>query len=488
MLVTSLFPFVIRFFMIQKWGLEYLGISGLFASVLQVMNIAELGIGNAILFSMYKPMSENDVSTVNALLNLYRIIYKVLGIVLLFVGLIILPLIKYLISGDYPADVNIYIIYLIHLLNTVIGYVVNAYWDAIPRANQKIDAIYKIGIAVTSIMYILQIVIICNSHNYYFYIILLPVTTLIINSLKAKYAKRVYPAIHCEGNVKYSFIREFCKRIFAMALSKIRTAIRNSIDSLAISANLGLIALAKYQNYYQIMCVPIILIGILKGAMLPIYGIKVATDSKEDNYHVFELYSFVNNWVSTWCTVCMYCMMQNIITLWTGKGNLLSDSIVFCMCIYFYIYSFSENAVMIRETTGEWWIGHQGAIVESVLNLVLNIILVKYFGILGVLVATIVTLLFVNLPVEYGFIFKKYFRVKASRYFRCQLIYLINAMIICIATKKLYNMFITNSLKSLVIKATICIVIPNVMYIGLNFYSKEFKELLLNFKRLVKSE
>lgn len=483
-LVTSIFPFVIRSLMIQKWGLEYVGISGLFGAVIQVLNISELGMGSAILYSMYKPMAEHDIPMINTLLNLYRKIYRMLGIGIFFAGMAVLPFLQFLIHGTYPSDINIYIIYIIQLLNTVIGYAVCLHWIVILQADQKLGIDYKLGAIITGIMYILQIFVIYNSQNYYLYIILLPLSTLALNTIRSIYIQRKYPYIHCEGKVDRSFLRDFYKRVFAMALSKIRTAIRNSIDSIVISANMGLASLALYQNYYQIMLVPVLLVGIAKGAVLPEFGVSVATDNQENNYHFFEIYSFANNWFSTWCTVCLLCLGQNFMCLWVGAENVLADSVIILICIYFYIRCISDNAMLIREATGVWWTGKEGAVIESILNLALDILLVKYWGIQGVLLATILALVCINLPFEYFSIFRGYFKIGIVKYFFKQMIYSVNAILVCVITYMICSRFPIGNFKALILQAGICILLPNIVYIGLNFHRTEFKELshmLYNF-------
>ena len=489
LLVATVFPFFVRSLMIREWGIEYAGISGLFTSVLQVLSISELGMGSAILYSMYKPMAENDISTVNALLNLYRKIYRNLGIGIFIAGMALLPFIQFLIYGEYPADINIYIIYIIQLLNTVIGYAVCYYWSVILQADQKVGIDYKIGAITAGTMYILQLFIVCNSHNYYLYIFLFPLSTLMLNSARAFYIQHKYPHIHCEGAVGHSYMKDFSRRVFAMALSKVRTAIRSSIDSIVISAYMGLAALAQYQNYYQIMLVPVLLVGIVKGAVLPEFGVSVATDSQENNYHFFEIYSFANNWFSTWCTVCLLCLGQNFMCLWVGTENVLSDSVIILMCIYFYMKSISDNATMIREATGVWWIGKEGAVIESVLNLTLDILFVRYWGIQGVLIATILALICINLPFEYLSIFKGYFHIGVKQYFFKQIIYLINGILICGVTFMACSKFPLGSFKALIAEALICITLPNILFIVLNFYRNEFRQLFhILYNSLIKGK
>ena len=171
--ITILCPFVIRTIIIYKLGNEYLGLSSLFSSILQVLSLAELGFGDAIIFGMYKPISEHDNKKVGTYLNTFRKIYQLLGVVILTIGLMVLPFVKRLINGSYPDDINIYILYIIYLLNTVISYFLFAYKESLIKANQRNDINSKIYILCNLVMYILQIVVLLLFKNYYFYAVLL---------------------------------------------------------------------------------------------------------------------------------------------------------------------------------------------------------------------------------------------------------------------------------------------------------------------------
>lgn len=476
-LITTILPFLVRTIMIQKWGLEYAGMNGLFSSVMQILSIAELGMGSALLYSMYKPMALGDVKQVNALLNLYRCIYRILGVCVLILGIGMMPFLKYTIQGSWPEGINIYVVYLIQLANTVVGYIAFTYWNAILQADQRVDIDYKIGLIITFAMYVIQIMVIYRCQNYYLYLVWLPLATLTINIVRAVYVQRMYPEIRCEGMVERSFIKEYFKRVLGMAISKVRTTIRITIDSIAISSNLGLLILAQYQNYYQLVCIPILLVNIIKGAIIPSFGISVATESKQKNYQIFQLYTFVDNWIATWATVCLLCLSQNFMCLWLGMNNVLEDRIVILFCIYFYLYSVSENALMLREATGLWWIGKEGAIIESVGNVVLNMILVKHWGMGGVIIATIMTLLFINIPIEIIAIFKGYFGMFPYEYILKQGHYAFNTLIICVITGWVCKNFLIGDFKSLLLEMLICMFLPNILYIVLNCYRREFREI-----------
>ncbi len=483
---TMIFPFVIRTLMIHKWGIEYLGLNGLFASVLQVLNIAELGFGSAILFSMYKPMAEHDVRQVNALLLLYRKIYRFIGIGILVTGLVLLPFIKHFIHGTYPADINIYLVYLIQLFNTVISYVFLSYWNVILQAQQRVDVDYVINSLFVGIMYVLQIIVICTIRNYYIYIGLLPITMVIIAYLRRKYIRKNYPEYCCEGSLDKTFKMDLLKRVSAMALSKIRNAIRDSIDSLAISMHLGLVTLAQYQNYYQVLLVPLTIIIMIKGAVRPSMGVDVATESKEENYNVFVIYSFINNWITMWCTIVYVLGIQTFMEIWVGTDNMLSAYVVYMFGLYFYLRCLSDNAMLIRETTGVWWKGKLGAVAETCLNIVLNVVLVRFLGVEGVVLATVISMLVINIPVEFWSIFSGYFGCSIKEYMFKQFRYFINLIIIFYVTSFAVNKISGQEMDALFLKLLCLLIVPNVSYIVLNLYSKEFKGTIELCRRIIK--
>ncbi|MBR4329805.1 MAG: polysaccharide biosynthesis protein, partial [Candidatus Riflebacteria bacterium] len=85
-----------------------MGLNSLFTSVLQVLNLTELGVSSALVYSMYKPIAEDNKEKICQLMNLYKYYYRIIGFIILCIGLILLPFIPNLIHGNIPSDINIY--------------------------------------------------------------------------------------------------------------------------------------------------------------------------------------------------------------------------------------------------------------------------------------------------------------------------------------------------------------------------------------------
>ena len=88
---TTIAPFIMRTLMLYYLGVEYTGLNGLFASILQVLNLTELGVGSAMNYSMYRAIANDDEAQICALMKLYRKYYRIIGSVIAVIGLIILP-------------------------------------------------------------------------------------------------------------------------------------------------------------------------------------------------------------------------------------------------------------------------------------------------------------------------------------------------------------------------------------------------------------
>ena len=138
-LILLLFPFAVKSIINSTLGMEYLGLNSLFSSILQVLLLSELGLGAALVYHMYKPIADNDQKKINALLNLYKKSYFFVGVFILTFGLVIIPFLPYLIKGNRPEDINIYIIYIIQLLNTCVSYFLFGYKQSLLAAYQRED-------------------------------------------------------------------------------------------------------------------------------------------------------------------------------------------------------------------------------------------------------------------------------------------------------------------------------------------------------------
>ena len=159
-------PFFMRTIMIYFMGIEYAGLNNLFVSILQVLNLAELGVGAAMMCSMYAPIAEDDTAKICALMNLYKKAFTIIGWIILGFGLLIVPVLPKLISGEIPDTLNLYILYLLYLGNTVLSYWLYAYKNSLLYAHQRLDISSKVSLLTSTLQYVFQILVLIVFHNY----------------------------------------------------------------------------------------------------------------------------------------------------------------------------------------------------------------------------------------------------------------------------------------------------------------------------------
>lgn len=195
-----LIPFVMRTVLIRVLGSEYLGLDSLFASILQMLNTAELGFSAAVVFSMYKPIAQGDRDNICALLNLYRKAYRIIGAVILTVGMLLTPMLPMLIKGHVPSDLNLYILYFIFLGNTVIGYWMSAYKKSLLSAHQREDLNTNANTLFTLGKAVIQLVLVFIFRNYYLYLIIMPLASLAENIYIDRLTRRLFPQYVCSSS------------------------------------------------------------------------------------------------------------------------------------------------------------------------------------------------------------------------------------------------------------------------------------------------
>lgn len=475
--ITMLLPFVIRSVIIYKLSAAYLGLNSLFSSILQVLNLTELGFSNAVVFSMYKPIAENDTRSICALLNFYRKVYRVIGIIILFIGLSLMPFLDKLISGSYPQGINIYVLYLCYLGNTVLSYLLFAYKNALLNAHQRTDIISNINTISLGGMYLVQIIVLFITKNYYLYVVMMPFFTIINNLLIAIISKRKYPAYYCNGNVSKKQISNIKKQVAGLLVTKICTVSRNSFDSIFVSAFLGLTITAVYGNYYYIMNAIIAILTVVSNGMLAGVGNGIVTETKEKNYQDLRKINFVYMWFSGWCTICLLCLYQPFMEVWVGNDLMFPFGIVILFCIYFYSLEMGVVRSIYSDGAGLWWENRYRAVFEAICNVILNYILGKYFGVYGIIIATLFSILVVNFGFGSQIVFKYYFKNgKIRQYFTDHGKYAMITCFIAFITYSFCNrLIIAKGIVALMVRFLICLFIPNILYIILYYKTKMFK-------------
>lgn len=474
-LVSVLMPFLSRTVMIYVLGMEYIGLNSLFASVLSMLSFAELGIGSALVFSMYKPMAEEDDDKVCALLAFYKKCYLIIGCIIVSCGLILLPFLDKMIKGDVPSDINLYALFIIYLSNNAIGYFLFAYKQSILLASQRVDIVSKINLFVSFALNVFQIVALLVFRNYYTFIIILPISTCISNIWVAVVTKKYYPQYVCRGQIERGEIKSIREKVGGLVLQRIGNIVLCNVDTIVISSFLGLRLLGIYNGYYYIISTLMGFLAIIQQTLIPSVGNSIAKEGKEKNYNDFCKFHFIYLWIVSWWTVCMMILCQPFMRAWQGSENMLEIDMVVLMAIYFFVYKTGDMSYVYKESIGLWWQGKYVPLVSSIVNLILNITLVQIIGLPGIVISTIISAMCVNIPFGSRVLFKHYFKSKKlwMKFLWETLVWFIKCAICCAVTWVCVS-GIGDDIIGITMKVIASMVIPNILLLIMSYKNKDF--------------
>ena len=483
-MVNMIFPFVIRSVMLHYLGTEYLGLNGLFKSLLTFLNLAELGVGSAMVFSMYKPIAEDDTSAVCALLRLYRTLYRIIGLAVAAVGLLLIPVLPKLIKGDLPADMNLYVLYLMNLGNTVVTYWLFAYKGSLLQAHQRRDIISKVSLAVRLTEYSLKILILVFTRNYYLYLAVQLLCQIIVNLLTAVWAAKMYPQYVPAGKLPKEKTLDIFRRVRDLFTSKLSATVFDSADTLVISSFMGLAVLAVYQNYYFIItALRMILVVILNACMAGV-GNKMVMESKEANYRDLERISLLFSWILGVSTSMLLCVYQPFMNVWMGEENMLAIGLVFCFAVYYYSMGANKLINMFKDAAGIWRIDRWRPMTAALVNLGLNLATVRWLGLYGVLLSSVFSIVVVQIPWLFHNLFQEVFpRQYMGRFIRLFCGLTAVALVSCGASWFLCGLYTLNVWPALLLNAAVSFVVPNLFYFAVYGRNPVFRESLSHLKR-----
>lgn len=474
--IVILFPFIIRTLIIRMLGSDYLGLNSLFTSILSVLSLVELGFGSALIFRMYKPALEKNYVELGALLKFYRTIYRIAGLIVLIIGLAILPFLKNLVHGTYPTDINIYLIYLIYLSNTVISYLFFSYEQSLFNVFQRNDVMFKIMSIVHLLLYFMQMLILIVFKNYYIFVIVLP-SSMILNNLIVHFcARKFFPEIFCTGQISKMEKINLLKNVKNLIGHRFGDVIIGSVDNIVISVVLGLSSLAIYNNYYYVVTAVAGIIEIFRNSILASIGNSFLVESKEKILKIFYNLSLFIFWISGWFSILYFCLIQNFMFLWVGSSYIYSSTLtIFLFTCYLYTWKSRIIQLSFKDAAGMWKEDFWKPYIGILIDLVLNFILIYYWGVNGILIATIIVMVFVYSPWEISIIFKNILKTSKKKYLIDTLLYFSWTLISGIICFILTNIIEQNNYVGLILKVLICLFIPNLLFIFMFFWKKEFK-------------
>ncbi|MDF2685616.1 MAG: hypothetical protein K0S55_797 [Clostridia bacterium] len=444
--IYLILSFISRTAFINILGVYYLGVNGLFTNILTTLSFAELGIGNAIIFSIYKPLAENNTEKIKALMALYKKAYQIIGSIIVIAGLSVIPFLDLIIKDKPDIDENLVFIYILFLANTAISYFF-IYKKSIITADQKnyIISVYEEVFHILQIA--LQILFVIITHNFILYLLIQIFCTFLKNLITSKKADKMYPYLLSKCNIPLS--GNETKSIFA------------NVRALFLYKFSWVEMVGICSNYFMIIMA---ISGILDQsveAFTASVGNLNATEKDDKKENIFNLIFIICVWVYGFSSAGMMSFLNPFVKLWIGEKYLLGIPVVFTLMLNFYIKNVHFAVYTYR------------------------VILGYIMGLYGILLATSISRLLTTGIVDPYLVFKKGFSKNPMNYF---IKYGIYALII------IGNYFITNFIISFIpitgwftffLKVVIFTIIFNTILLIVFIKTKEFNDLKLIFKDFI---
>ena len=484
--LTFVLQFICRTVFIRVLSTEYLGVNGLFTNILTMLSFAELGIGNAIIFKLYKPIADNDEEKIKTYMKFYQKAYFLIGIIILTIGILIIPFLKYMINDVPDIKENIYFIYVLFLANSTISYFFT-YKKSIIIGYQKEYIITLINLVAIIVQNIVQIIILLVTKNYILYLLIQISATFLENFLASKKADKMYPFVKDNNYEKIS--KSEGKKIFtdvkSLILYKIGYILSNGTDNIIISAFVGVSEVGLLSNYTTITnAITTFLSSFFNGFTASVGNLNTTDDNEKKEsifYQILSLSFLVYGFVS----VAIALLSNDFIVIWLGQDYLLSFSVCLALGLNMYVDGMRFVNYTFRNTMGLFKKGRLIPLISSVTNVILSVLLVRYIGIFGVLIATVLTRLFITTMYDPYLLHKYKFNTPCRRYYLTYIYYfIILIMDFCICNFVLSKIVIGGIL-GFIAKGIVIMIITYILFLIFVCRMKEFKELKDILKNIV---
>lgn len=458
----SILGFIGRTVFIYKLGETYLGLSGLLNNVFGMLTISELGISTAIGFSLYKPLAEKDYDSISALMSLYRKAYMIIGSFVLISGIVIYPFLDFFISPD-EQPYGITYAYFLFLINIVLGYFVSYKTTLISSDNRAFE-IVPISAVITLIQTILQICYLLIFSDYFGYLTIQIVCTVVIAILQNRYITKKYVQVDFYSSKKLNQTqKQIIKRnIGGLIIAKIGDYLVNSTDNLIITKMVSLVATGLYSNYLLIRNIVNGYIAAIFSGITAGMGNVVAKEGKEKKIQVFNNMFFCAFLIYSFEASCFMCLFNSFIgDIWIGWKYTFSNATVAVIVLNNFLTGLRMPIITMKNAAGVYMEDAWVPFGFSIVNLVVSIVLAQYIGISGVFVGTIIGSLCTADWYRPMVIYKNVFQTSVKEYFKKYIIYIICGILEVILAFSLCNLvFIDNKYINFLVEAFISICIP----------------------------
>lgn len=475
--LNTIVGFVCRMIFTRCLSADYLGISGLFTNILTMLSLAELGIGSAIVYALYKPLAENNEEKICSLVQFYRKAYIVIGIVVAVIGMAMFPFLNFIIQDPPNITEDINVIYLFYLFNSVFSYFFS-YRASLLQAAQKNYLVVGTNYIITILQSVFQILILLLTSDYMLYLIIQIIGGISYNIIVSYIAKKQYPYIVQKGKpLEKTEIKSISRNVRYLVINKLANMLLSNTNSIITTYFSGLSITGLLSNYTLFISTINSLLNQVFNGLTASIGNFGVTENDDRKLLLFNTINLANFWFFGWAAVGILCCTSDLVRWFFGEKYVLDVSIPVILATNFYVIGLMNAVWSFKNALGLFKYGRYILIGTSILNLFLSIYLGNVWGVFGIQAASVIARLLTNAWYEPYALFKYGFHKSPYVYLKKYVKYTVIIIITCGLCLLSCSRISINIIVDPLLKMIICTIIPNGVFFICFRKLEEFKML-----------
>ena len=417
--LTLVLSFFSRKIFLDTLGADFVGLTGTLQNLLGFLNLAELGIGSAIGYVLYKPLFEHDEGKINEIISVFGYLYRWIGFIILGAGLILACFLPLIFPKTQFEMGLIFFAYFSFLASSLIGYFAN-YNQTLLGADQKNYVVTAYFQTANIVKVLIQMASAYYTGSYYLWVVIELTFGIIYSIILNWKINQVYPWLRSEVRLgkqlfkKYPEVMKYTKQLFVHKLGEV---LNSQTKPIFIYAFDSLKIVAYYGNYTIIVDKLVQLLANILGGVAASIGNLVAEGNKDKDIRVFWELMSIRFFVSGIFIFAVFYLLPPFITLWLGSEYLLSEAVLILLLINLFIGLVRmgiEQFIFAHGLFYDVW----SPIVCSILFILLAIIFGHFWGVEGVLLGSNISACLVYCMWKPYFLFSKGFRLPVYRYWK----------------------------------------------------------------------
>lgn len=467
---------------IMVLGRTLLSVNTLYTDILSMLSLAELGIGTALNYSLYKPVAENNYEKIKSYMQLYKKAYLAIAGVISVVGIALVPFLQYIVKESDRGDISLRdltVYYLIFLFNTVSSYFV-AYKYSLVNAQQRSYIQTNIATVTKIVTVLAQIAMLLATENFLLFLLTQAAIELIQKVFVSIYFNRLYPYLR-DKNIQKLEKKEtdvVITKSKALMFHKIGDVARLQTDSIIISTCINADLVGLVGNYNLVINYAANFVNVIFNSVISGFGNLVATESRDKQYRVFKVYRFVACWLYGFAAVGFWLLLTPFITgIFLDESWLLAQSILSLILIDFYFKGGRTVLLNFKIAAGVFEQDKFLPLIQGGVNLVISIAGAKYIGLMGVYIGTVVSGILANI-VRPVIVYRSCFERSPWAYFRDSVKYICAILLILVLLTPVKNLLLAEvGILTFTLMAIIITLIYNLVFLFIFHRTDEFKYL-----------